>query len=482
MEAKGRKGQWSEWHRFKVIGAPPSPLSPADGARVPPSEALFSWEPAVGASPASYRFERTRVGSSTIAETVVTSAHAYAPTSVIPEGDWQWRVTALDTTGNALGTSMWRSFIVYAGPRSVTPPVVDGSGKAGTILSATPGTWDLAGVSEAYQWMRGSLPVAGATSLTYEVTSADLGKEVKLRVTGSKDGWSNTVVYSNGVFGVSGEAPLMEQPPEIAGSGRLGTLLTSTPPVWNLTEVTNKYQWLRDGENISWATSPTYTVAPADVGKSITLRVTGSKPGHAVGIANSNAISALPGEAPVNTAAPTISGTRTVGSYLSASAGSWDGYFSYGYQWLRNGYPISGATGPSYRLVTSDAGRAISVQVTASKTGYQPGVATSVAVRISKLTSRTSASLVDGKIRRTQRGQVRVAVTVPGIARPTGTISIFDGTRKIKGVTLSKTMRGRLTVTLPRLGRGKHPISARYSGTATTAASRSGRVTLTVTR
>lgn len=74
----------------------------------------------------------------------------------------------------------------------------------------------------------------------------------------------------------------------------------------------------------------------------------------------------------VNSAAPTISGTTTVGSTLTvASNGTWTpAATSYSYQWLSGGVPISGATASTYVLTASDVGAKMSVQVTAHKTGY----------------------------------------------------------------------------------------------------------------
>lgn len=483
VDAKDRRGDWSTWGRFVVVGQPPVLDSPSADTRVPPSDALFTWQPAAGATPSKYRFERTKQGSSTIAETVTTAARGYAPTKTIPEGEWRWRVTALDANGQALGTSAWRGFTVVSAPQAVTLPVVDGSGKVGTVLSGKPGTWDLPGVTETYQWLRGTYAISGATTLTYQVTSADLGKDLTLRVTGSKPGYSNGTALSNTITGVEGEPLLAHRAPSISGSGKVGTTLTSTAPEWALTGVTEKYQWLRDGEAISRATAPTYTVTTADVGTSIRLRVTGNKAGYAPGITESNAVAASLGSAPVNSTAPAITGDRKVGAYLSASTGTWTGTsLRYSYQWLRNGNPISGATSYRYRLATADAARLISVRVAATRLGYSPGSATSSAVRIAKLSSTTAASLVSSRIKPSQRGKLSVVVTVPGVTRPKGTLRVFDRAKRIKAVKLRPKMAGKRTIGLPRLAVGKHRITVRYSGTARIKPSRSSRVVLTVAR
>lgn len=60
--------------------------------------------------------------------------------------------------------------------------------------------------------------------------------------------------------------------------------------------------------------------------------------------------------------------------------------------WLREGVPITGATGPAYRLTTSDAGRRIAVRIGASRDGWGPALpktSPTVAVRALNLTRPT---------------------------------------------------------------------------------------------
>lgn len=74
------------------------------------------------------------------------------------------------------------------------------------------------------------------------------------------------------------------------------------------------------------------------------------------------------GAAPVNTVAPTITGTASVNSTLSASPGTWSGSPApaYTYQWLRGGVAISAATGAVYMATSADIGSSLSVRVTAT--------------------------------------------------------------------------------------------------------------------
>ncbi|HTA12475.1 MAG TPA: hypothetical protein VK765_03565 [Solirubrobacteraceae bacterium] len=73
-------------------------------------------------------------------------------------------------------------------------------------------------------------------------------------------------------------------------------------------------------------------------------------------------------EAPENEAAPIVSGTAEVGQTLACSEGTWIGAspISYAYRWLRDGVAIGGAEANTYTVTTSDEGRSISCEVTAT--------------------------------------------------------------------------------------------------------------------
>lgn len=73
---------------------------------------------------------------------------------------------------------------------------------------------------------------------------------------------------------------------------------------------------------------------------------------------------------PVNTEAPKLTGTPTVGSTLSCSQGAWANKpTAYAYAWLRSGVPIAGQSASTYVLQSVDAGHSVTCQVTASNAG-----------------------------------------------------------------------------------------------------------------
>lgn len=67
---------------------------------------------------------------------------------------------------------------------------------------------------------------------------------------------------------------------------------------------------------------------------------------------------------------PAVTGTPAVGHLLTCSKGTWtgDGKLTFAYRWLRNGLPISGATGRQKRVTAADRGKALSCRVNATGT------------------------------------------------------------------------------------------------------------------
>lgn len=92
----------------------------------------------------------------------------------------------------------------------------------------------------------------------------------------------------------------------------------------------------------------------------------------AVGVASASGTRAA--AAPTNTSPPSISGSTTTGSTLTASPGSWTGSspISFQYHWQICGsagsacHDINGATSQTYQIKTDDKGNTIRVRVNAS--------------------------------------------------------------------------------------------------------------------
>jgi Big-like domain-containing protein len=125
---------------------------------------------------------------------------------------------------------------------------------------------------------------------------------------------------------------------------------------------------------ISPAPGAAYTLTAADVGRSIEVveTATAADGSASVNSAPTAAVASLP---PVNSAAPSISGTPQVGHVLTLSQGQWSNSPTITDQWQDcdssglNCKPTVSPTGPTYTVGQSDVGSTIAVLETATNTG-----------------------------------------------------------------------------------------------------------------
>ena len=156
--------------------------------------------------------------------------------------------------------------------------------------------------------------------------------------------------------------------PVITGTVEAGETLTADTSgiadFWGLDNAVFTYQWLADGEELPGATSATHTLADADAGRAISVRVSFTDDSGNAGTLTSEARQP---NTPA-TGAPAIRGKAKVWDTLTADVSGImddDGLdrAAFAYQWQADGTDLSGATGSSYTLAASDEGKAISVTV-----------------------------------------------------------------------------------------------------------------------
>ena len=216
----------------------------------------------------------------------------------------QARVSFLDDHGN---TETLKSpiFSIPAPPNNVATgsPVITGTAQVGETLSV-----DLSGVSDAdtivtstltYLWYANDgaddTAIDGTTGSTYTLVADDEGKTITVQVIFT-DGFSyNEVVTSAPTAAVTGATENTDRGahteetvkvesntpatglPTITGTAQVGETLTAdTTGIADGNGLENAafaYQWLADDVELSGATSSTYTLADADAGKAIKVRV-----------------------------------------------------------------------------------------------------------------------------------------------------------------------------------------------------------------
>ncbi|HEX9229490.1 MAG TPA: hypothetical protein VF885_23065 [Arthrobacter sp.] len=279
--------------------------------------------------------------------------------------------------------------------RAAEHPTFTGILKAGQTLTSSPGVWlygrGIGTDTLKYQWLRDGVGIPGAIGETYRITKSDTGRSLALRVSASAPGVNDgveTTLPSPKVSeastaeytarpGISGEAPV------VWGWTRVGsTLEVSSLGTWSPSWMTIKLQWQADGVDIEGATAGTYTIKAADLGKMVTLKVTGSSAGVPSVSMSNTSTAVTPGYIEAGEEMWLAGGDR-VGNTLSVvrSIGWWYAGgepVSLLYQWERDGQAIAGATASTYTVVAADAGHWIRAKVTATAPGYNPNTQTTL--------------------------------------------------------------------------------------------------------
>ncbi|MGC4174401.1 hypothetical protein [Demequina sp.] len=251
------------------------------------------------------------------------------------------------------------------------------AGQAATVV--VDGT---SGATYTYRWFRSGKEISGATAASYTVPANTAGQPLTVRVEARKQGYAPTQAVLN--------VPVYAGLPTITGTLRANEVLTAVKPSHVPADATLAYQWLVNGTDVPGATGATFSPLPADAGGTVSVRVAATWSG------GSDTVTSDP-RGPIALAtnwsfavAPSVSGTFTVGSTLTASAGGTSpASTGNSLQWYRDNDAIPGATGSTYVLTQDDYGAAVSVAATHTLAGY-------VAI-----TQRSAGSVVDGGVANT---------------------------------------------------------------------------------
>ena len=167
--------------------------------------------------------------------------------------------------------------------------------------------------------------------------------------------------------------------PAVTGTIQVGQPLTADisgiDDPDGLDNISFEYRWLAGDSDIPGATGSSYTLADADEGKAIRVRVSFTDDAGNEESLTSAATAEVEAELPINSPArgsPSITGTAQVGQTLTASVSGIadeDGLpnATFAFQWIRTDgstdTEIAGATGASYTLVNDDKGKTVKVRV-----------------------------------------------------------------------------------------------------------------------
>lgn len=141
-------------------------------------------------------------------------------TASVPDGDYVLRVRLEDAAGNAVEVAPERAFTIdnVPPPAALIAPSIAGATELGSTLLGDPGEWNAPGITFSLAWLRctdqdtvdSCHAIAGASGAEYLMRPDDLGRFIRLRVTGtSPDGTG--VARSHAVGPVTTSAGVVPQ-------------------------------------------------------------------------------------------------------------------------------------------------------------------------------------------------------------------------------------------------------------------------------
>ncbi|WKN48034.1 M1 family aminopeptidase [Nocardioides sp. Arc9.136] len=355
-------------HTIGVEPLAPAPVPTVDGAAVvgqtltagtagwaSGSGFAYQWQVAgvdvPGATTASYVVRPSDLGR-TITVVVTGSKVGYSP------------VTQVSAPTSA----------VQPGVLSAPVPTISGTPAVGSPLTASAG-------GSGYQWYVGGRPVPGATSSTYVPVAGDVGRTVSVLllvdVSGYLGAGARSAETAPVALGTLEPTPL----PTIGGDAVVGGTLSASAGPW-ADGVALSYRWSVGGAVVDGATGATYRPTAQDLGRAVTVTVTGTRAGYTSVTRTSAPTATVARGTLAGAGRPSIVGAPKVRRTLTAETGDWPAGTTVAFRWYVGGKAVRGATGPTLQLVRAFRGKRVKVEVTASKPGY-----TTIVVR-SRATAR----------------------------------------------------------------------------------------------
>ena len=372
-------------------------------------------------------------------------------------GDFSWARITRATKG-------WPSGFIHFNDVHITntaAPKITGTPKVGSQLTATAGSWSVAGTSFAYQWLADGTAISGATSSTLTATQGLKGKALSVKVTAKATGYNSANATSTPTAAVQPGVITNTAAPTISGDPRVDSTLTAHPGSWDPS--TRGAELPLEGRRRLPAGShrPDPALDPSMVGKAIRVEVTATKTGYTAVKALSPATDKVaPGQLPAMDP-PSLTGQAEPGAALRLGAIKTDAKVTRTIRWVRGSKRVPGATAPTYKLSTADLGHRVRAVVILNRPGYAQMVLHTPWTRVVRTAPVIRLSTTPGHKRLTFRATVHGR----GTTDVNGLIRVRSHGKLIREVRLR---HGVASATLTGLKPGLRTYTFRVPATMTT--------------
>lgn len=240
--------------------------------------------------------------------------------------------------------------------------------KGSTLTVDASGIIDIDGLGTfSYQWLADGVVIKGAVDTSFKVTRDQIGKAITAKVT-----YTDALGTEESVVSTATElvANINASPAGVVNiSGDTTQYKTLTADASAITDAdglgTFSYQWLADGLDITGATTTSLTLKQAQIGKTISVKVSYSDADGSKENITSAATSAITNVNDAPSGAVSVSGTARQGETLTAVVNlvDVDGLSDLHYEWRADGVAISGSDASTFTLTQAQVGKAMSVRV-----------------------------------------------------------------------------------------------------------------------
>ena len=347
-----------------IAGGPASFTVAASGTPTPTLQWQKGGVDIVGATSGTYSIASALAGDAGSYTAVATNAAGSATSS------------AATLTINAAATAP----SITSQPTSVTVT----AGGSATFTVAASGS-----PTPTYQWQKGGVAIAGATSATYSIASVVTGDAGNYTAVASNSAGSATSAAATLTVSAATSAPAITTQPTTQtmalGSSATFTVSASGNPA-------PTYQWKKGTVAIAGATSATYSIASVVAGDAGSYTaVASNSAGNATTAAATLTVSAAT-NAPTITTQPT---SQTVAPGASATfTVAASGNPTPTYQWKKGAVTIAGATSATYAIASTVAGDAGNYTAVATNSA---GSATSSAATLT-IQSSSAVTLISSQL------------------------------------------------------------------------------------
>jgi hypothetical protein len=210
-----------------AAGGPTNTVAPTVTGTAQEGKALTTstgtWTGTGGTISYGFQWQRCNPDSTACADIIGATSQTYTVGSADVSNTLRSNVSATDSTGTATqasATTAKVTSVASLAPVNTAPPTITGTPASGQALTAGNGTWTGATpLTYTYAWLlcdatgAACQPIPGATASTYALTTAAVGKTLRLQVTASNtSGTAVSASVPTAVVATAGPVSLIKLP------------------------------------------------------------------------------------------------------------------------------------------------------------------------------------------------------------------------------------------------------------------------------